>query len=56
MNTKEYEVKVKWFQHQTGCSDVEARKFLKIAKWKIKNAIIERDKHWKEIYEKNVTE
>ena len=37
----------------TGSSKEEAEKFLSIAKWKVQNAIDERQRYWKERYQEN---
>jgi hypothetical protein len=45
---KDREAKVVWFKLLTGCSEEDARKFLELGKWKMKQAKIERRRYWDE--------
>lgn len=42
MNPKQ-EAKVKWFVYRTGCGEVEAHKYLLQSKWRVEEAIRERN-------------
>lgn len=53
MSNKDRESKIKWFQHRTGSSADEAKKFLELTHWKIDNAIVERDNHYKRLNTQN---